>query len=202
MNQRNNNSNSNSNSNSNNDLGADFKGQTRTNDTHRSTTDPESRMARKGWGKEAKLSHAGHVLMENRNGLVVDAAVTPVEGNYEVDAALEMLQDNVGRGSTVGGDKLYDQTKFVVGCRSQGVAAHVARKNTHSRIDGRTTRHTGYLTSQRIRKRIEEIFGWMKTVGGFRKLRYKGRRRVEWIFLLGTAAFNLVRMATISRQTA
>lgn len=182
----------------------DFRGQTRTNDTHRSTTDPEARMARKGKGKEAKLSHAGHVLMENRNGLVVDVAVTRVEGNYEVDAALKMLADNAPQGSTVGGDKLYDQTEFVSSCRSRGITAHVAvhDKGRKSRIDGRTTRHEGYGVSQRIRKRVEEIFGWMKTVGGFRKLRYKGTRNTEWIFLLGAGAFNLVRMAQISRQAA
>ncbi|MCO5295879.1 MAG: IS5 family transposase [Fimbriimonadaceae bacterium] len=179
----------------------DFKGESRTNQTHQSTTDPDARMARKGWGKEAKLSHAGHVLMENRNGLVVDTAVTTVEGNYEVDAALRMLEDNVGCGSTVGADKLYDQTKFVEGCRSRDIKPHVARKDKHSRIDGRTTRHEGYKTSQKIRKRVEEIFGWEKTVGGFYKLRYRGTRKVAWIFLLGAAAYNLVRMANITLQT-
>ena len=182
----------------------DFKGKARTNETHRSTSDPDARMARKGEGKEAKLCVSGNVLMENRHGLVVDAAVVLVEGNHEVDAALALLQDNVTKGASVGADKLYDQTDFVVGCREAGIAPHVAQndKNRKSRIDGRTTRHQGYKTSQRIRKRIEEVFGWMKTVGGLRKLRYRGRRRIEWMFLLCSAAFNLVRMTNIQARQA
>jgi hypothetical protein len=182
----------------------DFKGQTRTNDTHRSVTEPDARLARKGKGKEAKLCLSGNVLMENRNGLIVDAEVLIVEGNHEVDAALAFLTDHVGKNSTVGADKLYDIDEFVNGCRSRGITPHVAQnnKNRASRIDGRTTKQPGYDVSQKKRKRIEEIFGWMKTVGGLRKLRYRGKRKINWIFLFCSAAFNLVRMINIARQTA
>jgi transposase len=182
----------------------DFKGQTRTNDTHRSVTEPDARLARKGQGKEAKLCLSGNVLMENRNGLVVDAEVLLVEGNHEVEAALTLLADHAPKNSTVGADKLYDQTEFVNGCRLIGITPHVAQnnKNRSSKIDARTTNHPGYGVSQNKRKRIEEIFGWMKTVGGMRKLRYRGKRRVNWIFVFCCAAFNLVRMVNIARQTA
>jgi transposase len=182
----------------------DFKGQSRTNETHRSTTDPDARMARKGNGKEARLSVAGNLLMENRNGLVVDASVDLVEGNYEVDAALKLLEENAGRGATVGADKLYDQTDFVKGCRAMGITPHVAQNKTNrsSRIDGRTTQRPGYSVSQRIRKRIEEIFGWMKTVGGMRKMRYRGKRRIAWIFLFAASTYNLVRMANLAAERA
>ena len=182
----------------------DFKGQTRTNDTHRSVTEPDARLARKGQGKEARLCFSGNVLMENRNGLVVDAEVLLVEGNHEAEAALALLSVHAPKNSTVGADKLYDQTEFVSRCRKLGVTPHVAQnsKNRSSRIDGRTTRQPGYGTSQKKRKRIEEIFGWMKTVGGLRKLRYRGRRRVNWIFVFCSAAFNLIRMANIARQAA
>ena len=182
----------------------DFKGQTRTNDTHRSVTEPDARLARKGKGKEAKLCLSGNVLMENRNGLIVDAEVLLVEGNHETEAALALLSDHAPKNSTVGADKLYDQAEFVNGCRSIGVTPHVAQnnKNRSSRIDGRTTKEPGYDVSQNKRKRIEEIFGWMKTVGGLRKLRYRGKRRVNWIFLFCSAAFNLIRMVNIARQAA
>ena len=180
----------------------DFKGQKRSNDTHQSTSDPESRMARKGEGKEAKLSYSGNVLMENRNGLVVDASVVKVEGNHEVNASISMLEQHVGPGSTVGADKLYDQRDFVGACKEFGITAHVAQndKNRRSCIDGRTTKTPGYETSQKIRKRIEEVFGWMKTVGGLRKLRYRGQRKVDWIFLFCSAAFNLVRITNIEAK--
>jgi transposase len=182
----------------------DFKGQTRTNDTHRSVTEPDARLARKGQGKEAKLCLSGNVLMENRNGLIVDAEVLLVEGNHETAAALALLSDHAPKNSTVGADKLYDNAEFVNGCRSIGVTPHVAQnnKNRSSRIDGRTTKEPGYDVSQNKRKRIEEIFGWMKTVGGLRKLRYRGKRRVNWIFVFCSAAFNLVRMVNIARQAA
>jgi transposase len=182
----------------------DFKGQTRTNDTHRSVTEPDARLARKGQGKEAKLCLSGNVLMENRNGLIVDAEVLLVEGNHETEAALALLRDHVGKSSTVGADKLYDNAEFVNGCRSIGVIPHVAQnnKNRSSRIDGRTTKDPGYAVSQNKRKRIEEIFGWMKTVGGLRKLRYRGKRRVNWIFVFCSAAFNIIRMVNIARQAA
>ena len=182
----------------------DFKGETRTNDTHRSVTEPDARLARKGKGKEAKLCLSGNVLMENRNGLVVDAEVLLVEGNHETEAALALLSDNAAKNSTVGADKLYDTTEFVNGCRALEITPHVAQnnKNRSSRIDGRTTRQPGYEVSQNKRKRIEEIFGWMKTVGGLRKLRYRGKRRVNWLFVFCSAAFNLVRIVNIARQTA
>lgn len=182
----------------------DFKGQKRSNETHRSVTDPDSRLARKGKGKEAKLCLSGNVLMENRNGLIVDAEVLLVEGNHEVDAALSFLADHAPKDSTVGADKNYDCSDFVSGCRELRVTPHVARNQTNrsSRIDGRTSRHPGYDVSQKKRKRIEEIFGWMKTVGGLRKLRYRGKRRVNWIFLFCSAAFNLIRMVNLARQKA
>jgi transposase len=182
----------------------DFKGQKRTNDTHRSVTEPDARLARKGKGKEARLCLSGNVLMENRHGLVVDAEVLLVEDNHEVSAALTFLLDHAGKGSSVGGDKNYDCAEFVDGCRSLGVSPHVAQNDTNrsSRIDTRTTDVPGYAMSQKKRKRIEEIFGWMKTVGGLRKLRYRGRRLVNWIFVFCSAAFNLIRMVNIARQTA
>ena len=182
----------------------DFKGQIRTNATHRSVTEPDSRLARKGKGKEARLCLSGNVLMENRNGLIVDAEVLLVEGNHEVDAALRFLAEHAPENATVGADKLYDCTEFVDGCRELEVAPHVAQndKGRASRIDARTTRQPGYEVSQKKRKRIEEIFGWMKTVGGLRKLRYRGKRRINWIFVFCAAAFNLLRMVNIARQAA
>jgi transposase len=180
----------------------DFHGERRTNATHQSTTDPEARLAKKGPGKEAKLSFLGNVLMENRHGLVVDVETVQASGTGEVEAALRML-DRVGgdRRLTVGGDKNYDQHPFVDTCRSLNVTPHVAQKQ-HSAVDGRTTRHPGYATSQQLRKRVEEIFGWEKTVGGCRKLRFRGLRRVDQWFTLAAAAFNLVRMATLERSAA
>ena len=177
----------------------DFKGQKRSSDTHQSFTDTESRMAKKGPGKEAKLCYSGNVLMENRHGLVVDASVVLVEGNHEIDAAVAMLSRNVRQRSTVGGDKLYDQSSFVTACKNLHIAPHVAQNNKRRKscIDNRTCRHKGYQTSQRKRKRIEEVFGWLKTVGGLRKLRYKGRERVDWIFLFSTSIFNLVRITNL-----
>ena len=147
---------------------------------------------------------SGNVLMENRNGMIVEADVLLVEGNHETEAAFAMLSDHAPKNSTVGADKLYDNAEFVNGCRSIGVIPHVAQnnKNRSSRIDGRTTRQPGYDVSQNKRKRIEEIFGWMKTVGGLRKLRYRGKRRVNWIFVFCSAAFNLIRMVNIARQPA
>ncbi len=181
----------------------DFHGEKRTNATHQSTTDPEARLARKGNGKEAKLCLMGHVLMENRGGMVVDVATTQATGTAEVEAALRLL-DAVGgdRRITVGGDKGYDQHPFVDACRTMTITPHVARKKTGSAIDGRTTRHVGYSVSQTRRKRVEEIFGWAKTVGGLRKLRFRGVKRAGlWVTLTATA-FNLVRMASIERAAA
>ena len=181
----------------------DFHGESRSNATHASTTDPEALLARKGPGKEAKLSFAGHVLMENRNGLVVDLELTQATGTAEREAALKMLGRLKRRHrTTVGADKGYDTKDFVAGCRKRAVSPHVARKRRHSAIDGRTVRHTGYAVSQRVRKRVEEIFGWMKTVGGGRKLRYIGlERNFMWAALTSTA-YNLVRMAKLLPASA
>jgi transposase len=174
----------------------DFHGEKRTNETHGSTTDPDARLFRKGKGKEAKLCHMGHLLMENRNGLIVDARLTEANGTAERSTALEMIADNVGAKSTVGADKNYDTADFVAGCRKLGSTPHVAQNdnNRRSAIDGRTTRHRGYALSMSTRKRIEEPFGWMKTVAGMRKTRHRGRRLVEWFFVLTAAAYNLIRL--------
>ncbi|HLB23167.1 MAG TPA: IS5 family transposase [Dehalococcoidia bacterium] len=178
----------------------DFRGQRRSNQTHVSATDAEARLARKGDGQETRLCFAGHVLMENRNGLVVDLLLTQATGRAEREAALRLLDRRRGRRRiSVGADKAYDTTDFVAGCRALNVTPQVAQHTTRrrSRIDRRTTRHPGYAVAQRIRKRVEEIFGWVKTVGGGRKLRYLGVRRNEaWATIAG-AAYNLVRMAHI-----
>lgn len=175
----------------------DFHGEHRTNDTHQSTTDPEARLARKGRGKEAKLCLTGHVLMENRNGLAVDVVVTQATGTAERDTALGMLEKVSGKHRiTLGADKGYDTGDFVTLCRELNVTPHVACRK-HTILDKRTTRHAGYELSQKIRKRIEEIWGWMKTVGGGRKLRYKGVARNQLWAELTTAAYNLVRMAKL-----
>jgi transposase len=176
----------------------DFRGEPRTNDTHQSSTDPEARLARKGAGKEAKLCFAGHVLMDNRTGLVVDVTVTRATGTAERDTALDMIEKVPGsRRITVGADKGYDTRDFVTACREMNVTPHVARRRW-SIVDKRTTRHAGYQFSQRVRKRIEEIFGWVKTVGGGRKLRYKGVERNQLWAELTAAAYNLVRMAKLA----
>jgi transposase len=180
----------------------DYQGQRRTNETHASTTDPEARLARKGEGQSAKLAYAGHVLMENRNGLIVEIVLSPADGRAERAAALAMLDRQVGDGRiTLGADKGYDSADFIEECRERNVTPHVAQ-HTHgrrSRIDERVTRYPGYVVSQRVRKRVEEIFGWIKTVGGGRKLRYIGLARNQlWATLTGTA-FNLVRMARIEQ---
>jgi len=176
---------------------ADFKGEKRSNQTHRSTTDPDARLYRKGPGMEAKLCFIGHGLMENRSGLIVDARLTRVSGHAERLAALDMIQDFADRPSaiTLGADKGYDAADFVEELRTINVRPHVAR-NTNGRrsaIDGRTTRHPGYAVSQRIRKRIEEAFGWMKTVAGLRKTKLRGLPKVDWAFTFAAAAYNLVR---------
>jgi transposase len=185
----------------------DFHGQKRSNATHRSSTDPEARLARKGSGKEAKLSYAGHALMENRNGLLVDLELTEANGYAEREAALLMLRRQRRRGRrgrrTVGADKAYDTRDFRDGCREQKITPHVAQDTSNGRrsIDGRTTRHHGYAISQRIRKRVEEIFGWTKTVGGGRKLRFRGRERNRsWLLFTG-AAYNLVRIGNLAKAT-
>jgi transposase len=175
----------------------DFHGEKRTNETHRSTTDPEAGLAKKGRGKEAKLCHMGHLLMENRHGLIVDTLVTPANGTAERDAALVMMGRQSGRHrATLAADKGYDAAGFVADLRAMKVTPHVARNTTNRRsaIDGRTTRHPGYAVSQRIRKRIEESFGWIKTCGGLRKTRHRGQAKVGWMFTLTAAACNLVRL--------
>jgi transposase len=176
----------------------DFHGEKRMNDTHQSTTDPVARLAKKGRGKEARLCFTGHVLMENRHGLVVDVVLSQATGTAERDAALDMLEQVPGSHRiTVGADKGYDTAEFVTSCRMMNVTPHVARRQS-SRVDGRTTRHAGYQVSQQIRKRVEEVFGWVKTVGGGRKLRYRGveRNRLWWEFT--AAAYNLLRMAKLA----
>jgi hypothetical protein len=181
----------------------DFHGEKRANATHFSMTDPDARLFRKSAGKEAKLAHMGHLMMENRNGLIVDARLTEANGTAERTTALDMIDDNAKPGSTVGGDKNYDTADFVAGCRERRCTPHVAQNDTNrcSAIDGRTTRHPGYAVSMTKRKRIEEPFGWMKTVGGLRKTRHCGRELVEWFFVLTAAAYNLVRIPKILAAT-
>jgi transposase len=179
----------------------DFHCQKRSNATHASTTDPDARLARKGKGKEAKLCLAGHVVMENRNGLAVDVLITHASGTAEREAALTMLDRQPGTRHrvTLGADKNYDTRDFVRDCRTRQVTPHVARNTSgrRSAIDGRTTRHLGYAISQRLRKRVEEIFGWTKTVGGGRKLRYLGLARNQCWAEVTTAAYNLVRLVKL-----
>jgi transposase len=181
-----------------------FHGERRSNTTHASTTDPDARLARKGPAQEAKLCYTGHVLMENRNGLAVSSCVIPASGHAERAAALELLGalDREGR-VTLGADKGYDTRDFVAAVRLLRATPHVAQNTTHraSAIDGRTTRHAGYAVSQRRRKRMEEIFGWLKTVGLMRKTRHRGTRRVDWMFTLALAAYNLVRIRNLTTQT-
>lgn len=176
-----------------------FRGERRKNDTHASTTDPDARLYRKGDGQPARLVYMGHVLMENRSGLVVDTEVTPADGYGERHAALTMVEAVPGDRVTLGGDKAYDDAWFVGELRHMRVTPHVAQntKNRRSAIDARTTGHPGYAISQRKRKRVEEIFGWMKTVGLLRKLRHRGGARVTWIFRFTAAAFNLVRIRNL-----
>jgi transposase len=176
----------------------DFHGERRANETHQSTTDPEARLARKGAGKEAKLSYAGHVLMENRHGLAVQGCVTQATGRAEPEAAAGLVGKIAGwHRATLGADKGYDRKDFIQALRDHRVTPHIARKQG-STIDGRTTRHPGYAISQRKRKRVEEIFGWLKTVGGLRKARHRGIARVDWMFTFALAAYNLVRMRNLA----
>ncbi|CDX57750.1 transposase [Mesorhizobium plurifarium] len=177
---------------------ADFHGQKRSNETHSSTTDPDARLYRKGKGREAKLCFMGHGLMENRHGLLVDACLTLADGHAERVAALHMIEPRADRPQaiTLGADKAYDAEDFINELRAMRVTPHVAQ-NTNGRrsaIDGRTTRHGGYAVSQRIRKRIEEAFGWIKMVAGQAKTKFRGRDRVGWAFTFAAAAYNLVRL--------
>jgi transposase len=178
---------------------ASFRGETRTNATHASTTDPDAKLYRKGPGMEAKLAFLGHALMENRCGLLVDACLTPANGHAERIAALAMIEQRADRpvAVTLGADKGYDAADFVNELRTMNVRPHVARntaRHGRSAIDGRTARHAGYGASQRIRKRIEEAFGWMKTVAGMRRPMFRGADRVGWAFTFAAAAFNLIRL--------
>ncbi len=182
----------------------DFHGETRVNATHQSTTDPDARLFRKGPGREAKLCFMGHALMENRNGLVVDACLTRADGHAERVAALHMIEPRADRPGwiTLGADKAYDAGDFVNELRTMNVTPHVAAKARGSAIDGRTTRHAGYKASQVVRKRIEEVFGWAKSAAGLRKIRHRGLDRVGWQFTLTLAAYNLIRLPKLLAAAA
>ena len=175
-----------------------FRREKRSNETHTSTTDPDARLARKSGGQQARLGFTGHLLMENKNGLVVDARLTHATGTAEPQATLEMLGEMSSSGKrTVGADKNYDTAAFVAASRELGVTPHVAQNITSHRgsnIDGRTTRHDGYRISQVIRKRIEEANGWIKEVGGMAQTKFRGLARVGWMFTLKAAAYNLIRL--------
>jgi transposase len=183
----------------------DFRGQRRTNATHQSRTDPDARLYKKAQGRAAQLGYLGHVLLEHRSGLIVDAMVTPADGHGERDAALVMLERRPGRHRlTVAADKGYDMREFVTTLRAMTVTPHVAQhtRRRRSAIDGRTTRHPGYARSQQKRKLVEQGFGWMKTIGGLRKLRHRGGPLVDWIFTFTAAAYNIVRMRRLLPATA
>jgi transposase len=183
-----------------------FHGERRSNRTHASKTDPEAQLARKGEGKEAKLSYSGNLLVENRNGLIVNAMVWEASGTAERDTALVMLEQIVGtKRVTVGGDKGFDTADFVSECRHMQVTPHVAQNEGRrggSALDQRTTRHAGYRISQKKRKRIEECFGWLKTIALLRKVRHRGLYKVDWVFTFACAAYNLVRLRNLSVQAA
>ncbi len=182
----------------------DFHGEKRSNQTHESRTDPDAKLARKGKGKEAKLSYNGNLLVENRNGLIVNTGVFEANGTAERDAALVMLEQIPGtKQVTVGGDKAYDTADFVAECRNLKVTPHVAQnlgRPGGSAIDDRTTKHPGYAISQRKRKRIEECFGWLKTIALLRKVRHRGIVNVGWVLTFAAAAYNLVRMRNLTIQ--
>jgi transposase/RNase P/RNase MRP subunit p29 len=182
-----------------------FRNEKRSNQTHHSLTDPSARLFKKSRGAEAKLGYLGHVVTENRNGLVVDTRLTLASGTAERDAATTMLEHKpAGKRVTVGGDRGYDTAGFVEKLRDLQVTPHVAQNtaNRRSAIDARTTRHEGYAVSQRKRKRVEEVFGWLKTIALQRKTRFRGPDRVGWMFTLAAAAYNLVRMRNLMAQTA
>jgi transposase len=184
----------------------DFHGERRSNDTHRSRTDPEARLARKGAGKEARLCYAGHLLAENRHGLIVECELTTASGAAEREAGLRLLERRRRRSGrrrmSVGADKNYDAGEFVRGVRALRITPHVAAKASRGAIDGRTTRHGSYAISQRRRKLVEEPFGWMKVIGGLRKLRHCGRAKAAAIFTFTAAAYNLVRLRRLLAEPA
>ena len=181
--------------------GRDFRGQARTNATHASTTDPDARLYRKSAGAEARLAYLGHVLMENRHGLVVQAVATRATGTAEREAALQLLRAHgVGAGCTLGADKNYDTRDFVARARALGVTPHVSqnvKRSGGSAIDGRTTRHEGYAQSRSCRPRVERVFGWIKPIAGLRKIKLRGLAHVEWLFVFACAAFNLKRLTAL-----
>jgi len=181
-----------------------FHGEKRSNRTHASKTDPEAQLARKGEGKEAKLSYSGNLLVENRNGLIVNAMAWEANGTAERDTALVMLAQIAGtKRVTVGGDKGFDTADFISECRHLQVTPHVAQNDGRrggSALDQRTTRHAGYRISQKKRKRIEECFGWLKTIALLRKVRHRGLFKVDWVFTFACAAYNLVRLRNLSMQ--
>jgi transposase len=184
-----------------------FRGQRRSNATHQSTSDPEAKLARKGPGKEARLGYSANALMENRNTILLDFQVEPADGTAERRAALAMVDEDLpgSRRITLAGDRGYDTRDFVDSCRRLRVTPHVAQNRARpggSALDARTVRHPGYAVSQWIRKRVEEVFGWMKTVGGLRRTRYRGRDRVQMHAYLVAAAYNLVRIAKLSPAPA
>ena len=179
----------------------DFHGEKRSNDSHESTTDPDARLYRKGSGQASRLCFIGTALRENRNGLAIDGRLTTATGVSECRAATDLAEEHIAKGGTLGGDKAFDTADFVTELRERGITPHVAqnaydtgRARRRSNIDGRTTRHPGYDASQRCRKRIEEIFGWLKTIAGWRKSRFRGLARTQHGFQLALAAYNLVRM--------
>jgi len=185
----------------------DFRGERRSNETHASTTDPEARLARKGGNQPAKLSYSGHALMENRNGLLVDIAIEEANGTAERETALAMMDRTLPgtKRITVGGDKAYDTRDFVTGCRERNVTPHVAQnlnRSGGSAIDGRTSGKPGYAVSQWKRKRVEEVFGWMKTVANFRKTRFRGKETNQFLAYLLGAAYNLIRLGNLTAAAA
>lgn len=188
------------------DQGRNFRGQTRKNDTHASKTDPDARLYRKSDGVEARLAYLGHVLMENRHGLVVQACATHATGTAERDTAVALLQAHgVGPGCSVGADKAYDTQGFVTDVRALGVTPHVSqnvKRAGGSAIDGRTTRHEGYAKSQACRPRVERVFGWVKPIAGLRKIKLRGLAHVQGLFLFACAAFNLKRLVRLDAAAA
>lgn len=183
----------------------DFRGEARSNDTHESKTDPEARLMRKGNGQPAKMSFMGHALVENRHGLLVDLRVSAATGYAEREVAIQMVNEHVhAERATLGADRGYDTRDFVENCREIGITPHVAQNDSRRRsaIDQRTTRHAGYSISQRIRMRIEQVFGWGKTIGGLRRSRYRGERRTQFATYLVGAAYNLLRITNLRRRLA
>jgi transposase len=183
---------------------ADFRGERRANDTHRSKTDPEAKLYRKGGGQESRLSYIGNVLVENRHGLVVDCEVTPASGKAEREAAFCLLEGVASAGATVGADKAYDSRDFVAALRGIDVTPHIAQNTNRRRsaIDARTTRHAGYAVSQIKRKEVEHPFGWLKAVACLRQVKHRGTMLVDWVFTFGMAAYNLIRIRNLTAVAA